>query len=352
MDESIKHTIYKITNLVNGKIYIGLTKHSLESRMKSHITAANLTSLKPTRNKSRVLMRAIVKHGSDNFIIESIDTASSRFEAGEKEKYWIEKLDARGDNGYNMTDGGEGICGYSLSDSHKKTLSENNSGENNYFYGKCGKDSMHYGKSLSEEHKELLKVNNANNVPVVINGVTYRSKNSAAEILGVSKTSVNSLIDWKESLKNFEPDRLLIDGVRYFGLKTAAKALGTSAYLLGRKIDDSNYVKSEWTFDEFLEYTKSLKKSIKPVEIEGKIFKSIKEAARSIGCDADVILRMIRDGKASYSDVKIYTPSHNSKPIEFCGEVFESKTRLMDYYKISNKEFNRLLESGEVKEVL
>ncbi len=60
--------IYKITNLVNNKIYIGQTIKTAEERLKQHIYAAT----KHITNTH--LSYAIRKYGQDNFKIEIIDT--------------------------------------------------------------------------------------------------------------------------------------------------------------------------------------------------------------------------------------------------------------------------------------
>ena len=57
--------IYKITNLVNDKIYIGRTGNSVKTRLNAHIRRARF-------GDSTFLYRAIRKYGEKKFIIEEI----------------------------------------------------------------------------------------------------------------------------------------------------------------------------------------------------------------------------------------------------------------------------------------
>ena len=93
--------IYKITNLINNRIYIGKTNLSVEQRWKQHI--------RDSRKKDcmdRPLYRAINKYNISNFIIEPIEECSEDA-ANEREKYWIEYYGSF-KNGYNATIGGDG----------------------------------------------------------------------------------------------------------------------------------------------------------------------------------------------------------------------------------------------------
>jgi group I intron endonuclease len=89
--------IYKITNVINNKCYIGQTAKSIDIRWKRHINDAMSNRL------DTHLARAIRKYGSDNFIIEKIDTANTQEELTQKECYWIKELNTCED-GYNETD--------------------------------------------------------------------------------------------------------------------------------------------------------------------------------------------------------------------------------------------------------
>lgn len=94
--------IYKITNSVNDKVYIGQTIRTLESRFARHIDDAIKNP--HTLNKFH---RAINKYGKDKFSIELIDEANTQAELNKKEQYWIKKYNSI-ENGYNTAEGGEG----------------------------------------------------------------------------------------------------------------------------------------------------------------------------------------------------------------------------------------------------
>ena len=87
--------IYKITNNINGKIYIGQSKNTQE-RWKSHC--------KPSRDNS-VIDKAINFYGKENFTLEIIESEITNY--NEREIYWIKYYNCKVPNGYNITDGGE-----------------------------------------------------------------------------------------------------------------------------------------------------------------------------------------------------------------------------------------------------
>jgi group I intron endonuclease len=93
--------IYKVTNNVNGMIYIGKTKRPLITRWKQHCSDAK----KPMKRFR--LHEDIINFGKDNFTIEKIDEATTDEEACEKEKYWIKQYKCIYPNGYNVSRGGK-----------------------------------------------------------------------------------------------------------------------------------------------------------------------------------------------------------------------------------------------------
>lgn len=93
--------IYKITNKVNGKIYIGQAKNT-NIRFKQHCK----------KNGDCLIDFAIQKYGEENFTVEILEEQTSNY--NEREKYWIRCLNSKVPNGYNVSDGGEEppvLCG-------------------------------------------------------------------------------------------------------------------------------------------------------------------------------------------------------------------------------------------------
>ena len=91
--------IYKITNKINGKIYIGKTERTVEERWNEHCN-----DFTKDRCKDRPLYRAMNKYGAENFHIETIEETSS---PEERECFWIEHFQSF-KKGYNATIGGDG----------------------------------------------------------------------------------------------------------------------------------------------------------------------------------------------------------------------------------------------------
>lgn len=95
--------IYKATNKINGKIYIGQTTVGMEVRKQGHFRDVNRNN----RNKTH-FVNAIGKYGQDAFIFEVIDTATNINELDEKEIYWIDYYSSTDrDVGYNISKGGD-----------------------------------------------------------------------------------------------------------------------------------------------------------------------------------------------------------------------------------------------------
>lgn len=136
--------IYKITNVVNYKIYIGQTTKTYKKRWTEHLWSAE-------NGSTQWIHSAIRKYGKENFTVEQIDHAHNRNELDEKEQYWIEYYNSLAPNGYNLETGG--VRNRCLSEIVRKRMSKTRTGENNHRFGKPLSDETK--RKISEAHKGM-----------------------------------------------------------------------------------------------------------------------------------------------------------------------------------------------------
>jgi group I intron endonuclease len=138
--------IYKTTNLINGKIYIGQNQTEDSSYLGS----------------GKLIKRAIKKNGRNNFKREVIEICNIKEELDRQEKYWIEKLQSRNpDIGYNLHEGGEGgnRNKVELSQATKNKMSKSKKGKSWGHHTEKTKyiiSQKRKGISFSEEHKKHI----------------------------------------------------------------------------------------------------------------------------------------------------------------------------------------------------
>lgn len=173
--------IYKVTNIVNNKMYIGQTVRDLKNRKNNHLSAAKL------HKYNSHFHNALRKYGSDNFDWEIIhDNIDDIDFLNRLELFYIDYYDTF-DSGYNLTLGGGGMSGFKRSDESrkkqslakigkkhsekaKKNMSENHvdfSGNKHPNYGKYGKDST-FTKAT------------------IINNERFDTRKEAAKVLGIT----------------------------------------------------------------------------------------------------------------------------------------------------------------------
>lgn len=110
------YDVYKITNKVNNKVYIGITSKGISARWKEHLYSAE-------HGCPFKLHNAIRKYGRENFSVELLDFCNSWEELEEKEKFYISEYKSLQDEfGYNMTEGGDGTFGRKHSEDTKEKI--------------------------------------------------------------------------------------------------------------------------------------------------------------------------------------------------------------------------------------
>lgn len=110
----MKGFIYKVTNLINGKIYIGQTVQSVKDRWYRHCGKSGLSKGEMQTH----FKRAILKYGKENFKVETIEEVDRNL-LDEREIYWISYYNSN-KIGYNSTKGG-----YGFQKEYKTTESQN-----------------------------------------------------------------------------------------------------------------------------------------------------------------------------------------------------------------------------------
>lgn len=131
--------IYKITNLVNKKIYIGQTSKDNEDYLGS----------------GKLIKLAVKKYGKDNFRYEEIENCTSKKQLNEREIFWISHFRNKGEILYNISDGG---TGGNLGEQVNKLISLNRKGKRlGIPSGMKGKVARNKGIPMSEEQKQLLR---------------------------------------------------------------------------------------------------------------------------------------------------------------------------------------------------
>ena len=91
--------IYKITNLVNNKIYVGYTKYTPQSRFQEHWASRF--------QDNSILHKAMIKYGKNKFKVEGLEEFNEEEKDWiERECFWINKLESQQPKGYNICEGG------------------------------------------------------------------------------------------------------------------------------------------------------------------------------------------------------------------------------------------------------
>lgn len=167
--------IYKITNKINNKIYIGKTEKTLQERWDRHIVNAfNL-------NLDYPLYRAFRKYGINNFIIDIIENNISSLNINERERYWINYYDSY-NTGYNATLGGDGQCLYDSKEIAKKYMELKNIEQTAKFFGCSRRPILEAIKkyNIQTNHKrKVCQIDKDTNI--IIN--TFNSIHEAAKIV-------------------------------------------------------------------------------------------------------------------------------------------------------------------------
>jgi group I intron endonuclease len=118
--------VYKITNIIDGMVYIGQTTKTLNQRWTEHVYDS---VGKRRRKHNSYLHLAIEKHGKENFIAEILNYCCDKLSLDAVECFYIKNLDTVRPNGYNISLGGTGVMhGRTMSAETKAKISASSKG--------------------------------------------------------------------------------------------------------------------------------------------------------------------------------------------------------------------------------
>lgn len=186
--------IYKITNKINNKIYIGKTSRDLNTRWKEHLREAkNINNIK--------LYNAIRKYGEENFICEIVEDNIPSNILNNKESYYITLYNSK-NNGYNETNGGDGGRTFSkLTEEDVQNIIKILLDKNNYI-------------SLSQIAKQF---NISKSVVININlGTTWKQDNIKYPIRNFNATGITiSREKYKNIINDILNNNLLLKDIQH-----------------------------------------------------------------------------------------------------------------------------------------
>lgn len=214
--------IYKITNKINNKSYIGQST-KVKNRIAVHRRAA----------RTLVISKAILKYGVDNFEFEVLLYCEIH-ELDRYEKELIGIYNTASPNGYNIELGGHE--NKVVSEETKKKLSEQRKGwyvgEKNPFYGKKHNEESkrimsetHKGKIISDEHKKIIS--EISKLRKGILSPSYGKKGEACPAYGrkLSDEAKRKISESRIGAKNPNSKKVKINGITYDTIVSAAIAL-------------------------------------------------------------------------------------------------------------------------------
>lgn len=315
---AMKHIVYKTTNLVNGKYYIG--KHSCNCSPKCNYLGSG-----------NAITRAIKKYGRENFERNIIAEFDNEKEALKYESDLVTEKEVCKKNCYNLRIGGGG----------GDTIIANN------FKKPCAIDHIdfeslaaaarHFNTSVTTIHRwidhnesksQSIK-SKQEKIPVFIDDIYFESISEASRHFGVAPCKIRK---WQDQGGNSCFDsygiNCTIEGKEYSSIIDAAKDFGVPRSQIYFYIENGSFPES----------------SCIPVTIDSIYFESIKSASRHFNVNGQTIDRWVKEGGKS-REVR----RRPKITVEYEGVTYESIAHLARRLGVSHPKAKRMASGGPLE---
>jgi group I intron endonuclease len=229
--------LYQTTNLVNGKIYVGV--HKLADTTKSRNYLGSGLALKI----------AIEKYGRNNFTRTTLAEFSCAEDAYLAEERMVDaEFVERGDT-YNIKIGGLGCKGLALTDEHKAKISSSSKGRVHTAEARAKMSASGKGKVISEEQKVKMRLASKGNKNCLgrVHTPETKSKISASRIGKVHSLKTKMQMSVSTSgAKNYKSISIIINDVYHESASLAAKSEGLSHTTITNRARSNDPKWSEW----------------------------------------------------------------------------------------------------------
>lgn len=258
--EMVIGKVYKITNMCNHKLYIGITRQTLDERLEQH----KIDAFKKNKKVKKGLPEAIRNYGKKVFRIELITTTNYNGELRALEKKYIKKFNTLFPIGYNLNYGG--VWG-----------------------NQKGNKIKIYGKKFDSYS----------------DGCRYYGRNKGAfqYLIDTGRTPEQAMGLERFQKKISKAKKVIIDGKEFDTVSDAAMHYGNDPHRARCRILEG------WSVEKAIKLQKvNLSQKVK---VNGKEFKSRGIAAKELGITKDKIRYWIKKTGNDNIDIEIKNP--NSK---------------------------------------
>lgn len=181
--------IYKITNGINGKVYIGQTVQKLTDRWSDHSRPCTGHHV----NDSAIAC-AIRKYGKDNFVVEQIDSAKDRNSLNVMEQTYIKAFNSLAPNGYNLELGGNSKECHPDTKAKISATLKGTPIANRWTKGNLTPRTDETKAKISASMTGVPQPWKYKKVLAIETGTVYESVNAAAKVLGLNRVTISGLI--------------------------------------------------------------------------------------------------------------------------------------------------------------